>query len=61
MNAYEVKFLIDMLRLYSPSGGESAVAKYLRETLSRSNFDVRIDDTGNVIGTCGSGSPTLLL
>ncbi|MEM3527439.1 MAG: M20/M25/M40 family metallo-hydrolase [Candidatus Bathyarchaeia archaeon] len=61
MNAYEVKFLIDMLKLYSPSGGESAVAKYLRETLSRSNFDVRIDDTGNVIGTCGSGSPTLLL
>ncbi|MGQ9542897.1 MAG: M20/M25/M40 family metallo-hydrolase [Candidatus Bathyarchaeia archaeon] len=61
MHTYEVEFLINMLKLYSPSGEESGVAEYLRDTLEKHNFKVRIDDAGNVLGSYGSGSPTLLL
>ncbi len=61
MTAYEVELLTEMLRRYSPSGGEAALAEYVRDELEKNNFDVHVDDAGNVIGTYGSEQPTVLL
>jgi LysW-gamma-L-lysine carboxypeptidase len=61
MPTREVDLLVEMLRLYSPSGEEAEIAEYLAGELQKNEFDVSIDKIGNVIGTRGSGSPTLLL
>jgi len=61
MTAYEIELLIEMLRHYSPSGEEATLAECLREELERNEFKVHLDEVGNVIGTRGQGSPTLLL
>jgi LysW-gamma-L-lysine carboxypeptidase len=53
--------LVEMLRRYSPSGEEGDLAEYLKEELEENNFNVHLDDAGNVIGTRGKGPPTLLL
>lgn len=57
----EVDLLTEMLRLYSPSGEEANIAEYLAGELKKNKFEVTTDKIGNVIGTRGSGSPTLLL
>ncbi|MEM3004862.1 MAG: M20/M25/M40 family metallo-hydrolase [Candidatus Bathyarchaeia archaeon] len=61
MSAYEVQLLTDMLRHYSPSGGEAPLAEYLRRVLDGNNFEVHLDAAGNVIGSRGGGPATLLL
>ena len=61
MSIREVDLLTEMLRLYSPSGKEANIAEYLAGELKKNNFEVITDKIGNVIGTRGSGSPTLLL
>lgn len=61
MPTQEVDLLTEMLRLYSPSGEEAYIAEYLAGELKKNKFEVSIDKVGNVIGTRGSGSPTLLL
>ncbi|WP_455279156.1 M20/M25/M40 family metallo-hydrolase [[Eubacterium] cellulosolvens] len=61
MPTREVDLLTEMLRLYSPSGEEAEIAEYLAGELQKNEFDVSVDKAGNVIGTRGSGSPTLLL
>lgn len=61
MSVYEVRLLAEMLRHYSPSGEERALAEYLQKELERNDFEVHLDAAGNVIGTRGRGPPTLLL
>ncbi|MFC1506297.1 M20/M25/M40 family metallo-hydrolase [Thermoproteota archaeon] len=61
MPTREVDLLTEMLRLYSPSGEEANIAEYLAGELRKHKFEVSVDKVGNVIGTRGSGSPTLLL
>ena len=61
MPTREVDLLTEMLRLYSPSGEEANIAEYLAGELKNYKFEVSTDKVGNVIGTRGSGSPTLLL
>ncbi len=61
MPTREVDLLTDMLRLYSPSGKEANIAEYLAGELEKNKFEVTTDKIGNIFGTRGSGSPTLLL
>lgn len=59
----EVKLLLDMVNIYSPSGREGRIAKYLYERMS-SDFafdDVKLDDVGNVIGVYRGKRPAVLL
>ena len=46
----EVKFLRELLEIYSPSGQEAPLARHLAEQMARLGFDVQIDEVGNVIG-----------
>ena len=50
-----------MLRIYSPSTCEQAVADFLQREVRRLGFRVSCDKVGNVIGEIGRGSPTILL
>ena len=61
MPTREVDLLTEMLRLYSPSGEETHIAEYLAGELRKHKFEVSLDKVGNVIGTRGNGSPTILL
>lgn len=62
-NREEVKLLIDMVNIYSPSGREARIAKYLYEKMvSDFGFDeVKMDDVGNVIGIYRGRRPSILL
>jgi len=46
----EVAFLRELLEIYSPSGQEAALARYLAEKMAELGFDVHIDEVGNVVG-----------
>jgi len=62
-NSEEIKFLMDMVNIYSPSGREARIAKYIYEKMS-SDFsfdDVKLDDVGNVIGVYRGKRPSVLL
>jgi LysW-gamma-L-lysine carboxypeptidase len=61
MRGYELELLTEMLHQYSPSGEEAALGEHLKKELEKNGFEVRFDGAGNVIGTRGKGSPTLLL
>ncbi len=59
----EVKFLVDLVNIYSPSGREAKIAKYLYERME-SDFefdDVKLDDVGNVVGVYRGKRPSVLL
>ncbi len=50
------EFLIDMVRIPSPSCQEKAVVQRIKQEMEKAGFDeVRIDGLGNVIGRIGSG------
>ncbi len=56
-----VKSLMEILRIYSPSGKEEKVATYLYNLMCNLGFEeVYIDSVGNVHGIFGKG-PTLLM
>ncbi|HYB92616.1 MAG TPA: M20/M25/M40 family metallo-hydrolase [archaeon] len=61
MTNYAVEFLKHILKVYSPTGQEEELAKFLSRRMKRLGFKVRIDEVGNVIGRIGSGSPKILL
>ena len=63
MLSYEVGFITEMLRIYSPSRAEHELALFLKDTMSRDlGFkNVTVDEVNNVVGEIGSGSPKLLL
>jgi LysW-gamma-L-lysine carboxypeptidase len=56
-----VRFLTNLLGIYSPSGKEQDAANFLAVEMKKMGFDVGIDAIGNVIGVVGEGQPVILL
>jgi [amino group carrier protein]-lysine/ornithine hydrolase len=61
MNDQAVRFLTNLLGIYSPSGKEQDIANFLALEMKRMGFEVGIDAIGNVIGVIGEGEPVILL
>lgn len=58
---YAERLLTRMLEIYSPSGGEGELAKFLAEELAGLGFEVKLDEVGNLLADCGEGEPSILL
>jgi LysW-gamma-L-lysine carboxypeptidase len=56
-----VRFLTNLLGIYSPSGKEEDAANFLVEEMKDMGFEVGTDQIGNVIGVVGVGEPVILL
>jgi LysW-gamma-L-lysine carboxypeptidase len=56
-----VRFLTNLLGIYSPSGKEQGIANFLAVEMKKMGFQVGLDALGNVIGVVGEGEPTILL
>jgi LysW-gamma-L-lysine carboxypeptidase len=56
-----VRFLTNLLGIYSPSGKEQDIANFLALEMNRMGFEVGIDAIGNVIGVVGEGGPVIML
>jgi LysW-gamma-L-lysine carboxypeptidase len=50
-----------MLEIYSPSGKEEEISRFLAEEMEKIGFHVKRDSVGNVIGEIGIGKPVILL
>lgn len=61
MSEQAVRFLTNLLGIYSPSGKEQDIANFLALEMKRMGFEVGIDAIGNVIGVIGKGKPVILL
>jgi LysW-gamma-L-lysine carboxypeptidase len=61
MNEQAVRFLTNLLGIYSPSGKEQDIANFLATEMKHMGFEVGIDSIGNVIGVVGDGEPVILL
>ena len=60
-NDYAVDLLTRMVKIYSPSGSEGEISKFLAAEMEKLGFRVHRDEVGNVIGEIGEGSPVVLL
>jgi LysW-gamma-L-lysine carboxypeptidase len=56
-----VRFLTNLLGIYSPSGKEEDAANFLAAEMRKMGFEVGKDAIGNVIGVVGEGAPVILL
>jgi LysW-gamma-L-lysine carboxypeptidase len=56
-----VRFLTNLLGIYSPSGKEQDIANFLAQRMTKLGFEVGIDAMNNVIGVVGDGEPVILL
>ncbi len=56
-----VRFLTNLLGIYSPSGKEEDAANFLEAEMRKMGFEVGKDAIGNVIGVVGEGEPVILL
>jgi LysW-gamma-L-lysine carboxypeptidase len=56
-----VDLLHAMLQIYSPTGDEAALSRFLVEEMTKRGLHAWRDDVGNAIGEFGSGPPTILL
>ncbi|MGO8806425.1 MAG: M20/M25/M40 family metallo-hydrolase [Candidatus Bathyarchaeia archaeon] len=56
-----VRFLTNLLGIYSPSGKEEDAANFLAVEMKKMGFEVGKDTIGNVIGVVGEGDPVILL
>ncbi|MGE5556775.1 MAG: M20/M25/M40 family metallo-hydrolase [Methanocella sp.] len=56
-----VRFLTNLLGIYSPSGKEQDAANFIATEMKRMGFEVGIDSIGNVIGVIGKGEPVIML
>ena len=56
-----VRFLTNLLGIYSPSGKEQAAANFIATEMKKMGFEVGIDSIGNVIGVIGKGEPLIML
>ncbi|MEM1625291.1 MAG: M20/M25/M40 family metallo-hydrolase [Candidatus Nezhaarchaeales archaeon] len=56
-----MEFLLDLLKVYSPTGQEAELAKLLYLKMKELGFEVHIDSVGNVIGELKGHGPTVLL
>ena len=61
MKDYALDLLVKMLEIYSPSGQEEALSKFLLKRIKEFGIDVRKDDVGNVIAKIGQGEPRIFL
>lgn len=62
MGTDPVSILKEALKIYSPTGEEQTLAKYLCEQMEILGYDkVRTDGAGNAIGETGSGPTRILL
>ncbi|TFH22936.1 M20/M25/M40 family metallo-hydrolase [Candidatus Bathyarchaeota archaeon] len=61
MSEHAVRFLTNLLGIYSPSGKEGDAANCLELEMKRMGFEVGKDAIGNVIGVVGEGKPVILL
>ncbi len=61
MSEQAVRFLTNLLGIYSPSGKEEDAANYLEDEMKKMGFEVGKDAIGNVIGVVGEGLPVILL
>jgi LysW-gamma-L-lysine carboxypeptidase len=61
MSSFEVEFLLDLLRIYSPTGQESELAKVLCSKMKELGFETYVDAVGNVVGTLRGKGPKVLL
>jgi len=60
LSDYEVDFLKEILEIYSPSGKEKELIKFLNKKMENFGFQTWIDPAGNIIGEIGSGTPVIL-
>jgi LysW-gamma-L-lysine carboxypeptidase len=58
---YAVDLLTRMVNIYSPSGKEEEISRFLADEMKKLGFRVHRDEVGNVIGEVGEGSPVILL
>lgn len=56
-----IRFLTNLLGIYSPSGKEEDIANFLADKMKKMGFEVGKDDIGNVIGVIGEGEPVIFL
>ena len=56
-----VRFLTNLLGIYSPSGKEQDIANFLAQRMTKLGFEVGVDAMNNVIGVVGDGEPVILL
>jgi len=61
MSEQAVRFLTNLLGIYSPSGKEGDAANFLESEMGKMGFEVGKDAIGNVIGVVGEGEPVILL
>jgi len=61
MSEQAIRFLTNLLGIYSPSGKEEDAANFLAYEMKRMGFEVGKDTIGNVIGVVGEGEPVILL
>ena len=61
MSEAAVRFLTNLLGIYSPSGKEEDIANFLAEKMEKMGYEVGIDAIGNVIGVVGEGEPVIFL
>jgi LysW-gamma-L-lysine carboxypeptidase len=61
LSEYAVRLLTRMLEIYSPSGKEGEISRFLEEELGYLGFSVHRDEVENVIGEVGEGEPVVLL
>ena len=61
MDDEKVRFLTNLLGIYSPSGYEEEISEFLITKLKKLGFVAKKDSIGNVIGEIGKGDFTILL
>ena len=61
MSEQAVRFLTNLLGIYSPSGKEEDATNFLAYEMKRMGFEVGKDAIGNVFGGIGEGEPVILL
>ncbi len=61
MSEQAVRFLTNLLGIYSPSGKEEDASNFLDLEMNKMGFEVGKDAIGNVIGVVGEGEPVILL
>jgi len=57
----QVNLLRRMVELYSPTGQESEIARFIVQEMQSLGLHSRIDEAGNAIGESGGGDPVILL
>ena len=57
----KIRFLTNLLGIYSPSGCEEEISEFLITEMKKLGFSVKKDSIGNVIGEIGQGDLTILL